>query len=284
MLEFVKYPPETPEEDRKGAPVCAATYPEACGRPAAGEVWALSFCAEHGAEAVLAARLEAHEHAGRALDSLEGLVEGERAVHNPLVHEALKGAKIPGEAPHSLAHDELVRNAYDLDEGLTDPDTLAYSYGEPYGDTPHDWWCEAREMVVGFMREAYVAGQSPLLDRLEPIREYATVQQELALKDQDRRYVEPRRAECEWMRKREAERAATRGPSAEILEAANVQLSAAIDALDTLPEGGPFDAEAVRCAKRAIAEAGGIVCKEGRRVFVDDARRLSREHEERPVG
>jgi hypothetical protein len=119
-------------------------------------------------------------------------------------------------------------------------------------------------MAVGFMREAYEARHPTLLRDMEAIREHATVQQELDLRDMNRRYVEPRRAARERSRKREAKRAAHRSPSADILEVANGHLSAAIDGLETLPADGPFDAEAVRRARQAIAEAGGLVSTEFR--------------------
>lgn len=204
MLEFRKYPPPPPMETKP--PMCSVTYPEPCRWVAVGEVWNLSFCEAHGEEAHAAALLEAHEDAGRELDALRGLVEGEHAVRNPLVYEVLKGAKFPRGYADPAGHAGVIRSAYALDTVEADPDTLVFDYdGEP-GDTPYDWWCEAREMVVGWMREAYEAGQPPLLKALEPIRERATVQQELALDDMNRRYVEPRRAERARRRREEGER------------------------------------------------------------------------------
>ena len=260
MLEFTKYDPETPEEDRKGAPVCVVTYPKACGRAAVGEVWGLSFCEAHGTEAHAAARLEAYEDAGRELDALMGGLEGEHAVRNPLVYEALRGAKLPGWRP-SGDHGEIIRAAYDLAGAATDPDTLVYNYSEEVaGDTPYDWQSEAREMIVGFMREAYEACQPTLIRALEPIREHATVQQELALDDMDRRYVQPRRAAREERREREAARTEEAGHEPrEILAATNGALSSATDLLDGIPPESFGDADAYFRAKCAIAEAGGLV-------------------------
>ena len=204
MLEFRKYgPAPCPEETEP--PICVVTYPEACGRPAVGEVWCLSFCQAHGTEAHVAARLEAYEDAGRELDRLTGAVEGAHAVRNPLVYEALKGTTFPSRGIH-LDHYDAIRAAYDLDAATTDPDTLAYDYDTEPSDTPHDWHCEARKMVVGFMREAYEAGQPQLLSALEPIREFETAQQVLAYEDVERRWAAPRRAAREERRKRDAER------------------------------------------------------------------------------
>ena len=193
MLEFTKYDPETPEEGRKGAPLCVVAYPNPCGHPAVGEVWGLSFCEAHGNEAHIAARLEAYEDAEKVLDRLTSSVEGEHAVRNPLVYGALKGIVSPPNG-FDLNHDEAIRAAYVLRESDTDPDTLAYDYDVDPGGGPYDWWNEACEMVVGFMREAYEAGQPHLLASLEPIREHATVQQVLAYEDMNRRWVAPRRA------------------------------------------------------------------------------------------
>ncbi len=61
MLEFRKYPGEPPEGTEP--PACVVTYPEPCGRAAAGEVWCLPFCEAHGKEAAAAAYLEAFEDA-----------------------------------------------------------------------------------------------------------------------------------------------------------------------------------------------------------------------------
>ncbi len=191
MLEFRKYPPPPPEETEP--PVCVVTYPTACDRPACGEVWALPFCEAHGREAEIAAKNEAEEDARREREALLSAV-GAGVVRNPLLRSALGGVVFPAGAPGE-EHDEAIRTAYALRESDTDTDTLRYDYGDATArDTPFDWWCEAREMVCGFMRQAYEAGQRPLLEALEPIRERATVQQELALRDMERRYVEPRRA------------------------------------------------------------------------------------------
>lgn len=267
MLEFVKYDPETPVEERKGSPVCVVTYPDPCGRAAVGEVWSMPFCEAHGEEAALAARIEAHEDAEREFQALIN-AEGERITRNFLIIAALRELRVPGpgaDLDAHKAHDRAILAAYPLDyaaeEALTDRGTLAFDYADPDAG-PHDWWCEAREMVVGWMRVAYEAGQSPLLAALEPIRERATVQQELARRDMERRYIEPRRAEREERKRREAER----DPSAEILGAVNGDLGGAIDRLEELPDEGAFDAEAIRKARQAIAEAGYLVASEQRKL------------------
>ncbi len=56
------------------------------------------------------------------------------------------------------------------------------------------------------MREAYREGQSPLLDALEPIRERATLQQELPREDMERRWILPRRAAREERERHEEEK------------------------------------------------------------------------------
>ncbi|MDP9486458.1 MAG: hypothetical protein M3Q49_11880 [Actinomycetota bacterium] len=202
MLEFRMYPPPPPLET--DPPMCVVTYPERCGWVAEGEVWGLPFCRTHGEEAVLAAKIEAHEDAEREFQALTN-AEGERITRNFLIIAALRELRVPGggaDLETHEAHDHAILAAYPLDESLTDPDTLAFDYGEPDAG-PHDWWCEARETVVRWMREAYEAGQSPLLDALEPIRERATVQQELAHDDMERRWAAPRRAAREERRRRE---------------------------------------------------------------------------------
>jgi hypothetical protein len=262
MFEFRKYPPETPEEERKGSPICVVTYPEACGRAAVGEVWSMPFCEAHGNEAHAAARIEAVEDAEGELGALLGSM-GESLIRNPLIREALGILRLSDEAPPAHDHGEVIRAAYILRESDTDPDTLAFDYsGIPDRDDPYDWWCEAREMAVGFMREAYEVGQPHLLRTLEAMREYATVQQELALDDMERRFVQPRRAAREERQRTEP---AGHAP-AEILAATNGALASAIDLLETLPAEGAFDREAVRKARAAIAEAGFLVATEEGRV------------------
>ena len=262
MLEFRKYPPETPMEERKGEPVCVVAYPNPCGRAAVGEVWALPFCEAHGEEAHAAARLEAYEDAGRELEALTGRAYEALPVRNPLVREAIAAMRIPGMGL-GYDHGEAIRAAYDLEAAATDPDTLAYDYGDALSaDTHYDWRSQAREMVVGFMREAYEEGQPHLLRDLEPLREYESVQQELALRDMERRYVEPRRSEREERRKREAER----DPSGKILGTVNAKLGGAIDLLDDVPPEAFGSEDDYFRAKGAIAEAGGLVVAAERRV------------------
>ncbi len=127
MLEFRKYSPAPAEE--KDPPVCVVSYPEACNRPAVGEVWALPFCEARGKEAVAAARLEAFEDAEGELHGLLGHLGNTRPARNPLLIAAVRAATVPGERP-SPDHGEAIRAAYALREEDTDPDTLAYDYGE----------------------------------------------------------------------------------------------------------------------------------------------------------
>ena len=203
MLEFVKYPPPSP--DQIDPPMCSVTYPKCCGWIAEGEVWALPFCRAHGEEAAQAAKIEVHEDAGRELGALLTNTDGERFVQNPLLRKALGKIEIPGGDDTSGEHEEAIAAAYAPDDSLLDSETLAFDYAdEDRTLIPYDWWCEARELVVKWMREAHEAGQSPLLDALEPIRERASVQQVLAARDLERRWAAPRRAEREERRRREA--------------------------------------------------------------------------------
>ncbi len=169
---------------------CVVRHPDAggqCEREAVGEVWSLPFCEIHGREAELAYMAEASESVGV---ELEALFDAERKRHDanrPLI-EALDSATKPVEVDFR-AHEPAMLEAYPPDdlESNTDPDTLSFDY-ERYGrDTPHDWWCESREMVARFMRQASDRGV-PIVEDLEYLRERATVQELLANRDLDRRW------------------------------------------------------------------------------------------------
>ncbi len=171
---------------------CVVAHPDAggkCENPAVGEVWALPFCEVHGREAELAYMDELHETVGNKLDALVG-AENERHDRDKDLLAAFGSATVPPCVDHFI-HEVAMRDAYPPDElsGNTDPDILRFDYGDPQSN-PYDWWCEARLVVVGFMRQAVERGPE-LLDDLELLRERATVQQLLAQRDLDRRWVKP---------------------------------------------------------------------------------------------
>ncbi len=95
-----------------------------------------------------------------------------------------------------------------------DPETAGYDYEHEYGmDGPEDWWHASRELIVRFVREADGLGLGSLRDDLELLRQRATVQQMLASRDYQRRYIEPRQAEDQRARQpRAPSRAHTTGP------------------------------------------------------------------------
>lgn len=252
MLEFRKYAPAPAGEE--DPPTCAVGYPGPCGRPAVGEVWSLPFCGPHGEEAAAAASLEVREDAEREIEALMAN-EGGLVVRNPLLRRAMGGIDFLSGAPER-DHDRALGAAYAPDEALTDPETLAFDYERDFAcDGPHDWWSETRELVVRSMREASEAGLPQLLGGLESLRERATVQQELARLDYERRWVAPRRAEREERRRGEA----GRDPSAEALRQVNGDLGTAMDRLDDVTPKAFADEEDYWRAKTLIARAGRIV-------------------------
>jgi hypothetical protein len=183
---FSKYGPETEGDE----PIrCVVAHPDAggqCGQPAVGEVWALPFCEIHGREAELAYMDERNKAVGNKLEALAD-AENKRHDRDPGLLEALKAALAPPDVDHAI-YEKAMADAYPPDElaGNIDPDILAFDY-EEIGSTPYDWWCEARLMVVRFMRQAAVDAPE-ILDDLELLRERATVQQLLAGRDLDRRW------------------------------------------------------------------------------------------------
>ena len=121
--------------------------------------------------------------------------DGMSPMQQPVV-EALKTIERPVRIDRD-AVEAAMREAYPPEELAEhiDLDILAYGYERDFmiGDGPYDWWCEARLMVLRFMREAFERGSVALLCDLEPMRERATVQQLLADRDLERRWVAPRR-------------------------------------------------------------------------------------------
>ncbi len=151
----------------------------------------MPFCEVHGREAELAYLYERNE----AVESkLEAIVDAEnkRLDRDEDVLAALGEAAIPPRVDHA-ARKKAMMDAYPPDElaGNTDPDILAFDYSDLLAGTLYDWWCEARTMVVGFMRQAAQSSGYELMRDLELLRERATVQQVLASRDLDRRWRKP---------------------------------------------------------------------------------------------
>ncbi|MEJ7872427.1 MAG: hypothetical protein WKF67_09220 [Rubrobacteraceae bacterium] len=175
---------ENPRTD--GGPFCCVSHPAAggvCGEPASIEVWALAFCEVHGHEAESAALAELWQDARREAESA---VEGGRAawrMNGALLytlrraeHEARQNEE---DAEHT--HEGAIADAYgDADDTHTDSDTLRYN-GDPLAGGPVDWWTETRVAICKAMREAHEGGLTHV-KHLEPLREYATVQEVLALR------------------------------------------------------------------------------------------------------
>lgn len=197
---FTRYGP-APAPEGHEIPRCVVSHPDAggpCGEGAVGEVWSLPFCEAHWSQARLSVEQELAHDTGRELEAVVA-AEKERWPQKKHLIVAVLGAPVPG---FDFEPDEVERvrlAAYPPDDTRTDPDTLGFDY-EDYGHGPPEWWAEAREYVCRWMREACEAGQPPLLEALEYLRERCTVQEILADRDMERRWAAPRRAA------REAER------------------------------------------------------------------------------
>ena len=187
---------------------CVVSHPEAggkCPEKAVGTVWHLPFCEVHFVEAEHAAKPELNDEIERGLEAFAGMVSGGRAPNRAFLGTQ-EGAAVPGlGSRHHSDHDEALRSAYPPIEGMLDPDTLAFDYApeddDPSdGDGPYDWWNDARELMVRFMREAIEQGLPSLVRDLEYLRERASAQQIQAEDDYERRWVGPRRARRERMR------------------------------------------------------------------------------------
>jgi len=169
-----------------GGPICCVSHPTAggpCGEPASVEVWALSFCEIHGAEAEAAALAELWEDARMGAESA---VKGGRAawrMNAALLYTLRRAEHEARENEQDAAHDheDAMRGAYgNADASHIDSDTLRYN-GDPFAGGPVDWWSETRIAVCKAMREAHEGGLTHA-KHLEPLREYATVQEVLAVR------------------------------------------------------------------------------------------------------
>ena len=176
-------PQGRPNPRTDGGPFCHASYPNPCDEPAIGEVWNIAFCAVHKAEAGAAAVTElwedAHAEARAALEAARPRWRSNGALL-VLLRAAEDEAQARAEAA-AATHELAAVAAYgDAPPGLTAPSTLRYN-GAPTSGTPVSWWRETRVMALRFMREAHDSGLPDLVERLEPVREEATVQELLAI-------------------------------------------------------------------------------------------------------
>lgn len=166
---------------------CVVRHPDAggqCEREAVGEVWALPFCEVHGHEAELAYKTDLAETVDTELEALRG-AEAVRVGTDRALLEALQACPDPAHVGYGV-HKAAMEAAYPPEElaDNMDPDIPRFEFGSPAGDTPYDWWCESRELLVRFMRQATSV---PIIKELELVRERATVQELLAERDMDRR-------------------------------------------------------------------------------------------------
>ena len=194
---FSRYNPNTPPEERKGSPVCVASYPEPCGERAVGEGWGcLPLCEKHWNEAGLAAR----EELSYAVESELNALVGAEKPRRPQCRRGAGGA--------------VRRRRARLGAGRPRPLTLGASGGLFDGEArgphrPRDARLrlrqvrrrrargvveDARLLLLRFLRQAGETGLPGLALDLERLRERATVQQILAERDCERRYLAPSRA------------------------------------------------------------------------------------------
>lgn len=184
---FARYNQDVPEHERVGTPVCSVSHPAAggpCGKPASVEVWALPFCPEHGREAEAAALSEMHE-AGH--EFARDAVEAARTTWRrngallSLVRASAAEAQRSMEE-HDCAHEAALQAVYgDADDSRTDTNTLVFGYEDLSAGTPSEWCRDARVSVCRLMREAHEDGLV-LAEHLEPVREWATIQEVLAVR------------------------------------------------------------------------------------------------------
>ncbi len=169
-----------------GGPFCSVSHPFAggvCGEPASIEVWALAFCEVHGHEAESAALAELWQDARREAESAVAGGRGAWRMNGALLYTLRRAAHEARENEEDAdhAHEDAWQAAYgDADATHTDSDTLRYN-GDPFAGGPVDWWTETRVAICKAMREAHGGGLTHA-KHLEPLREYATVQDVLALR------------------------------------------------------------------------------------------------------
>lgn len=85
------------------------------------------------------------------------------------------------EQEHDGRHEAAMKETYgDADDAHTDPETARWN-GDDFADSPAQWFHDARVAVCKAMREAIEGGLTHAKD-LEPLREYLTVQEVLAVR------------------------------------------------------------------------------------------------------
>lgn len=158
---------------------------EACGRPAAMEVYGIPLCETHGEEAASGA-LEEIAH-----DLEEELVRplnpGVRPLSPHLEHALRRGLGIlPEGAIDDGRAEELLLEAFPLDRGRADAESVLYAEdpdGEGRGEreSPHDAFMHDRLLLHRHMRLAFEADADWLVEMLEAEREAVAAQAAYAL-------------------------------------------------------------------------------------------------------
>lgn len=159
-----------------------------CERPGVMQIYGLSFCEVHGAEAKAGALAEIYHNAGNALEDLLGPEDSSANVAAlAVIHAGIEEVRtrcIEAEK----AQDDLVRRAYPVIPEQVDPETTEYDPFTPSeAFSPADVYMDARIHVHRLMRLSWSVGQYWSLESLEEHRESVSAQLAWALEDVERK-------------------------------------------------------------------------------------------------
>lgn len=163
-----------------------------CEREGVMQIYGLSFCEVHGAEARAGALAEIYHNAGNALEDLLGPEDASANVAAlAVIHagiEEVRGRCIEAEK----AQDDLVRRAYPVIPELVCPETTEYDPFTPSETfSPADFYMDDRIHVHRLMRLSWSVGQYWILESLEEHRECVSAQLAWALEDVERKVGKP---------------------------------------------------------------------------------------------
>lgn len=164
-----------------------------CERTGVMQVYGISFCEVHGAEASAGALAELYHDAGNAIEDISGSED--------------VSANVVADAYLIIGRDEMARRgveaeeaqaaalveAYPVIEEHVDPETRDHDYLNPdHGNKdPVDVFFDARMHLYRLMRLSWSVGERWMLEILEEERQAASAQLAFALLDRARKTGQP---------------------------------------------------------------------------------------------
>jgi hypothetical protein len=163
-----------------------------CERDAVMEIYGLSFCEVHGAEAKAGALAELYHDAGVYLEDRYNPHAREDNVAALELIAAGRDEMMRRCSEAEDAQDELIRRAYPVIPEQVCSETRAYDpYAQSSDASPVDVYMDARMHAHKLMRLSWSVGEYWILEDLEEHRESASAQLVWALDDIERKTGKP---------------------------------------------------------------------------------------------